>query len=112
TSLHESASATSGIDVQKAPETPTGEEEVPNAEPLSAKLSDSIEGLKQRVDLSTSVKPADAVPKNEARAIAAQTDSKEIPVEPKETSQGMETAGKAYTAVASRNQADAGEATV
>ena len=90
----------------------TGEEEVPNAEPLSAKFSDSIEGLKQRVDLSTSVKPADAVPKNEAQAIAAQTDSKEIPVEPKETSQGMETAGKADTAVASLKQAEAGKTMV
>ena len=86
----------------------TGEEAVSAAESLSAKSRDSIEGFEQRVDLSTSVKPADAVSQNGTQAIAAKTDSKDIPAEPKETSQGMEMAGKADTAVAGENQAEAG----
>ena len=72
----------------------TGQEAIPAAESLSSKSRDSIKGFEQRVDLSSSVKSADAVPKNEAQAVAAETDSKEIPVELRQTSQGVEVDGK------------------
>ena len=86
----------------------TGEEAVTAGESLSAKSRDSIKGFEQRVDLSNSVKTADAVSQNGTQAIAAKTDSKDVAAEPKETSQGMEMAGKANTAVAGGNQAEAG----
>jgi len=68
----------------------TGEEAITAAESLSSKSRDSIDGFEQRMDLSASVKSADAVPKNDAQATVAATDSKEIPVELRQTSQGVE----------------------
>jgi flagellar hook-length control protein FliK len=86
----------------------TGEEAGTAAESLSGKSSDSVEGFDRRVDLSTSVKPAGAVPQNGTQGIAAKTDSKETQVELGQATQGEETAGKAASVVAGESQAAAG----
>ena len=86
----------------------TGEKAIPAAESLSSKSRDSIDGFEKRVDLSSSVKPADAFPQNGTQAVGAETDSKETPVELRQTSQGIEIAGKAVSAVAGEKPADAG----
>jgi flagellar hook-length control protein FliK len=86
----------------------TGEEAIPAAESLSSKSRDSIDGFEKRVDLSSSVKPADAFPPNGTQTVGAKTDSKETPVELRQTSQGIEIAGKAVSAVAGEKPADTG----
>ena len=86
----------------------TGEEAITAAESLSSISRDSIEGFERRMDASASAKSTDAVPQNGTGAVAAKTDSKETPAELRQTSQVIETAGKAASAVAGENQAEAG----
>ena len=78
----------------------TGEKAVLASEPLAGKLSDSIEGLEHRANLSTAVQSEDPVTGNEAQVLATKPDSKEIPVELRETPRSMESDGK----TASENQ--------
>ena len=103
-----------GTDGKKTPDetlVQTGEETLNTAQSESAKLRDSIKGLR-RVDLSSSLKPADAVSQNGTQGLAAKTDSKDVAAQPKETPQDTEIAEKANTAVAGGNQTEAGEKVV
>jgi flagellar hook-length control protein FliK len=61
----------------------------------SGKMSDSIEGLDHREDLSTAAQSEDPVPGNEARVLATKPHSEEIPAELRETSQSVESEGNA-----------------
>ncbi len=61
----------------------------------SGKMSDSIEGLDHREDLSTAAQSEDPVPGNEAQVFATKSHSEEIPAELRETSQSVESEGKA-----------------
>ncbi len=81
-----------------------GSEKTPKAvqsESQPGKLSDSIEGFKNRADFPPAVSSANPVRDNQDGAPAAPIDTVEIPVQLRETSRGIEITGKAVSAVVS-----------